>query len=52
MEILNIVIQLIFDAIVIYTCGIKSLVYMVAGSLLAMGESSSRHTRSPEHGIA
>jgi len=37
LEILNVLIQLGFDGFVLYTCGAKSLVYMVGGSLMAMG---------------
>jgi len=37
LEIINTVLQLSFNAFVLYTCGVKSLVYMVGGSLLAMG---------------
>lgn len=37
MEYLNLVIQLIFDAIVVYFCGWRVLWYMIIGTLLAMG---------------
>jgi len=37
LEIINVIVQLAFDALVYYLCGGKVLVYMIAGSLLAMG---------------
>lgn len=37
LEVVNIVIQFAFDAFIWYTLGVKSLVYMVAGTLLATG---------------
>lgn len=37
LEIVNVIIQLAFDALVCYLCGGKVLAYMIIGSLLAMG---------------
>ncbi|PNF17361.1 Sphingolipid delta(4)-desaturase DES1 [Cryptotermes secundus] len=36
-EVINVIVQLAFDILVYYLCGGKVVVYMVAGSLLAMG---------------
>ncbi|KDR16071.1 sphingolipid delta(4)-desaturase DES1 isoform X1 [Zootermopsis nevadensis] len=36
-EIVNVIVQLAFDILVYYLCGGKVIVYMIAGSLLAMG---------------
>ena len=37
LELVNILIQITFDAFIVYSLGIKSLVYMIGGTLLAMG---------------
>ncbi|XP_002732623.1 sphingolipid delta(4)-desaturase DES1-like [Saccoglossus kowalevskii] len=37
LEVLNIVVQLLFDLAVLYCLGIKSLVYLIGGTFLAMG---------------
>lgn len=37
LELINTVVQLAFDAIVCYFCGIRMLGYMIGGTLLAMG---------------
>ena len=37
LEVINIIIQLSFNALVVYLFGWKSLVYLLSGSLLAMG---------------
>ncbi|XP_055904237.1 sphingolipid delta(4)-desaturase DES1 [Eupeodes corollae] len=37
MELINTIIQLIFNGLVVYYCGWKSLAYLVIGSILAMG---------------
>lgn len=37
LEVVNLVIQLLFNTFIVYFCGWPSLVYLVAGSLLAMG---------------
>lgn len=37
LEFVNLVIQLIFDAIVVYLCGWRMLAYLIIGTLLAMG---------------
>ena len=37
LEILNYVVQIIFDVFIVYFCGVKALVYMIAGTLLCMG---------------
>ena len=37
LEILNYVIQLVFDAMIIYFFGCKGLIYFISGSLLSMG---------------
>ncbi|XP_074662111.1 sphingolipid delta(4)-desaturase DES1-like [Tubulanus polymorphus] len=36
-EVVNTLIQLLFDSLVMYTCGYKSLVYLVIGTFLATG---------------
>lgn len=36
-ELVNLLVQAIFDACVVYTCGWRVLVYMIVGTLLAMG---------------
>uniref|UniRef100_A0A915D4Q2 Sphingolipid delta4-desaturase N-terminal domain-containing protein n=1 Tax=Ditylenchus dipsaci TaxID=166011 RepID=A0A915D4Q2_9BILA len=38
LEIINLVVQLLFDWAIWYYFGIKSLVYLISGTLLAMGE--------------
>ena len=37
MEIINTVIQITFDIVIYYVLGVKSLVYMLAASLLGLG---------------
>ncbi|KAG8286612.1 Sphingolipid delta(4)-desaturase DES1 [Homalodisca vitripennis] len=37
LEVVNVIIQLSFNGLVCYTLGVKVLVYMLAGSLMAMG---------------
>lgn len=37
LEVLNVVVQLAFDAVMVYFCGIKSMVYLSGGLFLAMG---------------
>uniref|UniRef100_A0A2L2YI40 sphingolipid 4-desaturase n=1 Tax=Parasteatoda tepidariorum TaxID=114398 RepID=A0A2L2YI40_PARTP len=37
LEIINLIVQLIFDAIVAYFCGIRMVGYMIGGTILAMG---------------
>jgi len=37
MEFINLLVQLAFDAVVLYTMGPRSLIYLIAGTFLAMG---------------
>ncbi|ESO96426.1 hypothetical protein LOTGIDRAFT_150030 [Lottia gigantea] len=37
LEVINIIIQVSFDTLVVYTCGWKSLFYLIAGTLLGTG---------------
>lgn len=37
LEILNYVVQITFDILILYFCGLKALVYLVGGTLLCMG---------------
>jgi sphingolipid delta-4 desaturase len=37
LELINAVVQIVFDAVVCYFCGVRILLYMIGGTLLAMG---------------
>ena len=37
LELLNYVVQFTFDALMVYFCGYKALVYLIGGTLLSMG---------------
>ncbi|KAE9549722.1 hypothetical protein FO519_007056 [Halicephalobus sp. NKZ332] len=44
LEIINLIVQIIFDLFILYFCGIKSLVYLIVGTFLCMGlHPSSAH---------
>ncbi|TMS35209.1 hypothetical protein L596_002658 [Steinernema carpocapsae] len=49
LEILNVIVQFIFDGFILYYCGIKSLAYLIIGSLLAMGVHPSAGHFISEH---
>lgn len=36
LEILNAIVQIAYDIFILYFCGLKMLVYLIAGTLLAM----------------
>ena len=37
LELINVVIQLVFDSIILYTCGVKGIAYFISGTMLSMG---------------
>jgi len=49
MEILNAIIQISFDFFILYFCGLKSLVYLLSGTFLAMGIHPSAGHFVAEH---
>ena len=49
MEAVNIAVQIAFDVAIFRTCGLKGLMYLVAGTLLGMGIHPTAYHFISEH---